>query len=110
MSGTSLHHRFAGDRPSPSCNTSLVRFIALITAVVGHARHAVFCVSESSGISRLANGDVLVTGGDDSQTVSVFNVAGETWSSAQHMVVGRGYQVRTLEPDRERGWNLVNGY
>ena len=63
------------------------------------------CVYNRSGISRLTNGDVLVTGGDDSQAVSVYNVSGGTWYAAQHMVIGRGYQVRTLDPHARPGPN-----
>ena len=46
-----------------------------------------------AGISRLADGSVLVTGGNDSGRTSLFNVTTGDWSSRRLMNIGRGYQV-----------------
>ena len=47
-----------------------------------------------AGISRLADGSVLVTGGGDNMHTSKFDINTGAWSSLQLMNIGRGYQVR----------------
>ena len=51
-----------------------------------------------SGISALADGKIIVTGGDDDQRTSIYdpnlNPGTGTWIPGKDMVKPRGYQVR----------------
>ena len=48
-----------------------------------------------AGISRLADGRVMVTGGDDADRTSFYSAsgAGGSWSTGPNMNIARGYQV-----------------
>jgi galactose oxidase len=50
--------------------------------------HDMFC----PGTSITADGQVIVTGGDDSAKTSVYNPATDTWTAGTRLVVPRGYQ------------------
>ena len=55
---------------------------------VGHAHHNMFC----PGISNLADGRILVTGGISSANTSIYDPKTDRWSPAEDMNFGRGYQ------------------
>lgn len=58
---------------------------------VSNTQHDMFC----PGISTLQDGRVVVNGGSDAATVSIYNPATGTWSRAADMKFGRGYQSST---------------
>jgi galactose oxidase len=49
--------------------------------------YAAFC----PGIAQLGNGQVLVNGGEPTQSASIFNASNNSWSVASSMKIGRGY-------------------
>ncbi|KAJ3563332.1 hypothetical protein NPX13_g8239 [Xylaria arbuscula] len=55
---------------------------------VTETRHDMFC----PGISLDANGNFVVTGGNDSKNTSTYHPASSTWVGASQMVIARGYQ------------------
>jgi len=56
---------------------------------VSETGHDMFC----PGISVLADGRVMVTGGNTSQKTSIYDPATDAWSDGGNMTVGRGYQA-----------------
>jgi galactose oxidase len=51
--------------------------------------HDMFC----PGISALADGRIIVTGGNDSDRTSIYNPATDAWTSGPDMTTPRGYQA-----------------
>jgi len=51
--------------------------------------HDMFC----PGISVLADGRVIVTGGNNNQKTSIYDPATDAWTDGGNMTVGRGYQA-----------------
>ena len=58
------------------------------TTTLGHAHHNMFC----PGISNLADGRILVTGGISNTSTSIYDPKTDRWSMAEDMNFGRGYQ------------------
>ena len=63
--------------------------------LVTESGHSMFC----SGTSMLADGTLLVSGGDDSSRTSLYDPARGQWRSAATMNIPRGYQANTLLED-----------
>lgn len=61
-------------------------------AIVTNTGHDMFC----PGTSVLPDGRIMVTGGANSNKVSVYNPVTNVWSSAQTLNIGRGYQADTV--------------
>lgn len=51
------------------------------------------------GVSTLADGRIMVTGGQSSNATSIFNPWNDTWIPGASMVTGRGYQSQTTLSD-----------
>ena len=64
-------------------------------ATVSNTAHDMFC----PGVSILSDGKVLVTGGISNTLASIYDPATNSWTSAQPMNIGRGYQGQTTLPD-----------
>ncbi|CAN8095113.1 unnamed protein product [Discula destructiva] len=60
---------------------------------VSNTVHDMFC----PGISLDANGDIVVTGGNDEMKTSIYATSG--WVTAPQMNIGRGYQSSTMVSD-----------
>lgn len=56
-------------------------------SVVSNTNHDMFC----PGITNLANGDIVVTGGQNADKTSIFHLADGTWTEAETMHISRGY-------------------
>ncbi len=59
---------------------------------VANTHHNMFC----PGVVVLANGDIMVTGGDSDDQTSIYNPATDSWSAGPPMNIPRGYQGMTL--------------
>jgi galactose oxidase len=59
---------------------------------VSNTNHNMFC----PGVAILANGDIMVTGGESDDQTSIYNPATDTWSAGPPMNIPRGYQAMTL--------------
>ncbi|MDB5816668.1 MAG: hypothetical protein JWQ11_308 [Rhizobacter sp.] len=68
---------------------------ALTNTLVTNTGHDMFC----PGTTNLADGTLLVNGGDDSKKTSLYNAATNTWATGAEMNLGRGYQANTLLQD-----------
>jgi hypothetical protein len=53
------------------------------------------------GVAILANGDVMVTGGDTADKTSIYDPATNSWAAGPPMNIGRGYQGMTLLSNEE---------
>ncbi|HZM81211.1 MAG TPA: galactose oxidase-like domain-containing protein [Candidatus Limnocylindrales bacterium] len=62
---------------------------------VSNTGHDMFC----PGISALADGRIVVTGGNNSDLTSVYHPATDTWSVGDRLAVPRGYQSSTVLSD-----------
>ena len=49
-----------------------------------------------AGLNRLADGRLIVTGGDSFNKTSIYDPATNQWSKSANMKIGRGYQVNVL--------------
>lgn len=63
--------------------------------VVANTGHDMFC----PGTTNLADGRLLVNGGDDSTKTSIYNAFTNSWSTGAAMTMGRGYQSNCLLQD-----------
>ena len=61
-------------------------------ALVNQTGHDMFC----TGTTNLADGTVLINGGDDSGKTSLYNPITNTWSTGGTMNITRGYEANTL--------------
>jgi galactose oxidase len=61
---------------------------AMSHRTVQNTNHDMFC----PGISTLANGQVVVTGGDDANVTSIYDPVKDSFFRAPNMNMGRGYQ------------------
>ncbi|MER6573177.1 discoidin domain-containing protein [Streptomyces sp. NPDC001093] len=59
---------------------------------ISNTKHDMFC----PGIARLADGGILVTGGNDDTKASIYTPKTDMWSSTADMNIPRGYQAMTL--------------
>jgi galactose oxidase len=59
---------------------------------ITNTNHNMFC----PGVVILANGEIMVTGGDSDDQTSIYNPATNTWSAGPPMNIARGYQAMTL--------------
>jgi galactose oxidase len=87
---------FAADN-NPGSDFTQTAILNLTTGVVTqdtvtNTDHNMFC----PGVAILANGDVMVTGGDDDDQTSIYDPSTDTWSAGPPMNIGRGYQGMTL--------------
>jgi galactose oxidase len=87
---------FASDN-NPGSDFTQTAILNLTTGVVSqdtvtNTDHNMFC----PGVAILANGDIMVTGGDDDDKTSIYDPATATWSAGPPMNIGRGYQGMTL--------------
>jgi hypothetical protein len=59
-----------------------------VTAMtVSNTKHDMFC----PGIAYLPSGDIVVTGGQNADRVSIYDVSGGAWKTAPTMSISRGY-------------------
>jgi galactose oxidase len=87
---------FAADN-NPGSDLTQTAILNLTTGVVSqdtvtNTDHNMFC----PGVAILANGDIMVTGGDDDDKTSIYDPATSTWTAGPPMNIGRGYQGMTL--------------
>jgi galactose oxidase len=87
---------FAADN-NPGSDFTQTAILNLTTGVVTQVTvtntdHNMFC----PGVAILANGDIMVTGGDDDDKVSIYDPSTATWTAGPPMNIGRGYQGMTL--------------
>jgi galactose oxidase len=54
---------------------------------ISNTKHDMFC----PGIAFLPNGDVVVTGGQNADRVSVYDISSNSWKTAPTMGISRGY-------------------
>jgi len=59
---------------------------------ITNTNHNMFC----PGVVILANGEIMVTGGDSDDQTSIYNPTTNTWSAGPPMNIPRGYQAMTL--------------
>jgi galactose oxidase len=59
---------------------------------VSNTAHDMFC----PGVVMLADGRIMVTGGDDAAKTSIYDPASDTWAAGPPMRIARGYQAMTL--------------
>ena len=59
---------------------------------ITNTNHNMFC----PGVVILANGEIMVTGGDSDDQTSIYNPVTNTWSAGAPMNIPRGYQAMTL--------------
>ena len=64
---------------------------------VTNTDHNMFC----PGVAILANGDVMVTGGDTDNKTSIYDPVTNSWTAGPPMNIGRGYQGMTLLSNEE---------
>jgi len=65
---------------------------AVSQVTITNTNHNMFC----PGVVILANGEIMVTGGDSDDQTSIYNPATNTWSAGPPMNIPRGYQAMTL--------------
>ena len=46
-----------------------------------------------AGISRLADGRIIVTGGDTYNKTSIYQTTSNAWTAGPNLKIGRGYQA-----------------
>lgn len=63
--------------------------------LVANTKHDMFC----PGITTLPNGDIIVTGGQNANRTSIYQLATSTWVSAPDMAISRGYGSSCLLSD-----------
>jgi galactose oxidase len=68
---------------------------AVSQRVVTETGHDMFC----PGISLLADGRVMVTGGDDSSKTSIYNFSTNAWTTGPPLNIARGYQASAALAD-----------
>jgi hypothetical protein len=85
------------DDSSPYTQTAILNLStgAVTAATVSNTAHNMFC----PGVSILANGDVIVTGGISDTLTSIFDPSTGTWEAGPPMNIGRGYQGQTTLSD-----------
>jgi galactose oxidase len=62
---------------------------------ISNTQHDMFC----PGISMDFNGRIIVTGGNNAEKTSIYDVANDAWVSGANMKVPRGYQSTTTTSD-----------
>ena len=70
---------------------------AVSARTVTETGHDMFC----PGVVVLADGRIMVTGGDDDTKTSIFDPATNAWTAGPPMRIPRGYQAMTLLPSGE---------
>ena len=55
--------------------------------LVSNTNHDMFC----PGITMMANGDVMVTGGQNANRTSIYQLASDSWVASADMAISRGY-------------------
>ena len=55
--------------------------------LVSNTNHDMFC----PGITMMSNGDVMVTGGQNANRTSIYQLASNSWVASADMAVSRGY-------------------
>ena len=85
---------FAADNAANYTQTAILNLKtgAVSQVTVSNTNHNMFC----PGVAILANGDVMVTGGDSDDQTSIYDPATGTWSAGPPMNIPRGYQAMTL--------------
>lgn len=61
-------------------------------ATVSVTNHDMFC----PGITMLGSGDIVVTGGNNAEKTSIYNVTADVWVPGPDMIKPRGYQSSAL--------------
>jgi galactose oxidase len=64
-------------------------------ALVQNTNHDMFC----PGTSVLDDGRIMITGGSNSRTVTIYDPAYNSWSNGPDMSIGRGYHSQTVLSD-----------
>lgn len=68
---------------------------------VSNTKHDMFC----PGIAFLPNGDVVVTGGQNADRVSIYDLSANVWRTATTMGISRGYgSTLALSNGKVRAW------
>ncbi len=88
--------------PEGTANWTQTAILNLNTGVVtkltvSNTDHNMFC----PGVAILANGEIIVAGGDTDDATSIYNPATDSWSKASPMNIPRGYNGMTLLSDGE---------
>lgn len=60
--------------------------------LISNTEHDMFC----PGITMMANGDILVTGGQNAKKASIYQLATNKWVAAAEMSISRGYGSSAL--------------
>lgn len=60
--------------------------------LVSNTGHDMFC----PGITMMPNGDIIVTGGQNANKTSIYQLATGTWQPAEDMALSRGYASSCL--------------
>ncbi|MCZ0996568.1 discoidin domain-containing protein [Streptomyces noursei] len=88
---------YAPDRYTRGHGYTQTAVMDLATGKISHRRvdntqHDMFC----PGIAMLADGRVLVTGGETPERASIYDPTTDRWMSTSNMNIARGYQAMTL--------------
>jgi galactose oxidase len=83
--------------PEGSANWTQTAILNLNTGVVTQVKvsntdHNMFC----PGVAILANGEIIVAGGDSDDQTSIYNPATDSWSTGSPLNLPRGYNGMTL--------------
>jgi hypothetical protein len=87
--------QFGGNPGGPKTQTAIydpVTNAASKVATVTVTKHDMFC----PGITMLGSGDIVVTGGNNAEKTSIYDVKKHVWRAGPDMIRPRGYQASAL--------------
>jgi galactose oxidase len=83
---------FGGSIPETETATFNPATGTVTAKTVTNTNHDMFC----PGISMLASGEIVVTGGNNAEKTSIYSPSQSAWMPGPNMNIPRGYQASTL--------------
>jgi hypothetical protein len=78
---------------------------AISSATVTVTNHDMFC----PGITMLGSGQIVVTGGNNAEKTSIYDVVTNQWKPGPNMIKARGYQASALLSTGEVCFDTISG-